>query len=69
MSSSRERANAVEGDVPLRFPVPFPPVCFAGVFAVELLLGADWAVMMCLVAFPGESRDGCAGPRPVQPPH
>ena len=44
MSSSRERANAVDGDVPLRFPVAFPPVCFAGVFAVELL-GADLAVI------------------------
>ena len=44
MSSSRERANAVDGDVPLRFPVAFPPVCFAGVFAVELF-GAELAVI------------------------
>ena len=40
-----ERANAVDGDVPLRFPVAFPPVCFAGVFAVELW-GADLAVIL-----------------------
>ena len=44
VSSSRERANAVDWDVPLRFPVPFPPVCFAGVFAIELLV-ADLAVI------------------------
>ena len=38
-------------------------------FAVELLLGADLAVMMCLVTIPGESRSGCSGPWPVQPSH